>query len=49
MQQRQVVHAAMMRSTLQVVTATDHHLFSPALQPALERPLRPADRGRAGR
>lgn len=37
---QQVVRAAMMRSTLHIVTAADHQAFRPALQPALERALR---------
>lgn len=40
MQQREIVRAALMRSTLHLVTAADHHTFQPALQPALDRALR---------
>lgn len=39
LQQRRVVRAAMMRSTLHLVTARDHELLRPTLQPALERAL----------
>ncbi len=40
MEERQVVRAAMMRSTLHLVTADDHQRFRPTLQLALERALR---------
>jgi hypothetical protein len=39
MEQRQIVRAAMMRSTLHLVTAEDHQRFRPTLQPALTRAL----------
>lgn len=39
MEHRQVVRAALLRSTLHLVTAPDHHLFRPPLQPALARAL----------
>lgn len=38
--ERRIVRAALMRSTLQLVTAADHALFRPTLLPALERGLR---------
>ncbi|MEL6269256.1 MAG: winged helix DNA-binding domain-containing protein [Chloroflexota bacterium] len=40
MEQKQVVRAAMMRSTLHLVTAEQHAWLRPTLQPALERALR---------
>ncbi len=39
MEQRQIVRAALMRSTLHLVSAADHHRFRPVLQPALSRAL----------
>lgn len=39
MEDRQIVRAAMLRSTLHLVTAADHHRFQPVLQPALDRAL----------
>jgi hypothetical protein len=39
MGERQIVRAAMMRSTLHLVTAADHHRFRPTIQPALVRAL----------
>ncbi|MBK9125649.1 MAG: AlkZ family DNA glycosylase [Chloroflexi bacterium] len=38
--ERRIVRAALMRSTLQLVTAADHALFRPTLLPALEKGLR---------
>jgi hypothetical protein len=35
MHERQIVRAAMMRSTLHLVTAADHHRFRATIQPAL--------------
>jgi len=40
MEARKVVRAAMMRSTLMLMTAEDHQYFRPTLQPALTRALR---------
>ncbi|MEQ8675362.1 MAG: winged helix DNA-binding domain-containing protein [Aggregatilineales bacterium] len=40
MESRQIVRAAMMRSTLHLVSAGDHHRFRPVIQPAIERALR---------
>ncbi|MEM6283239.1 MAG: winged helix DNA-binding domain-containing protein [Chloroflexota bacterium] len=40
MEQKQVVRAAMMRSTLHLTTAQQHGWLRPTLQPALERALR---------
>lgn len=40
MEQRQIVRAALMRSTLQLMTAADHQHFQQVLQPALSRALR---------
>lgn len=37
---KKIVRAAMMRSTLHLVTAVDHQQFRPTIQPALERALR---------
>lgn len=39
MEERRVVRAAMMRSTLHLMTAADHQRFRPVLQPALSRAL----------
>jgi hypothetical protein len=39
MEQRQVVRATLMRSTLHLFSARDYVLFRPALQPALTRAL----------
>ncbi|MGF1473928.1 MAG: winged helix DNA-binding domain-containing protein [Rubrobacteraceae bacterium] len=39
MEERRIVRAAMMRSTLHLVTAGDHQLFRPTVQPALVRAL----------
>jgi hypothetical protein len=39
MGERQIVRAAMMRSTLHLVTAADHHRFRATIQPALVRAL----------
>ncbi|MBC8170655.1 MAG: AlkZ family DNA glycosylase [Anaerolineae bacterium] len=39
MEQRQIVRAAMMRSTLHLVSAADHQRFRSALQPALVKAL----------
>lgn len=39
MEERKIVRAAMMRSTLHLVTADDHQRFRPVIQPALERAL----------
>ena len=40
MEQRKIVRAAMMRSTLHLVTAEDHQRLRPTLEPALVRALR---------
>lgn len=39
MEQRKIVRAVMMRSTLHLVTSEDHPLFRPTLKPALTRAL----------
>jgi hypothetical protein len=39
MEQRQIVRAALMRSTLHLMTAADHNRFRTALQPALAKAL----------
>ena len=39
MEERRIVRAAMMRSTLHLVTAEDHRCFRPTIQPALTRAL----------